>query len=126
MLFSQIWPWVRTTLEASKVRVEQDDVNYGGFYEDFHTRIDNFEGQIGARLCEVQFPNLPDMHEKMAILQSEVRLLTESYFLVLSLVIPTFMQPFPKLAPIVFDLFMKDDVALIIGAKGGLRRTYKI
>lgn len=63
--------------------------------------------------------------QRVYILWSKVILLVERHIVIILLVIPNFTQPLPRPVPIVFDLFVDDDEALIIGAKKGYKLELK-
>lgn len=79
-LLGQIPPWVRTTLETSKARVEfrmMDSTER--FTKKLHRKIDSFVISIRERLCDAWVPDLSSLEGEVATLRSEVRKLAESH-----------------------------------------------
>lgn len=53
------------------------------------------------------------LREKVSKLRSQVHSLAENHIPVIPLVIYLLTQPLPRLAPLIFDLFIEDEEALI-------------
>lgn len=127
MLFTKIHPSIWTTLETSKARVESRMMlSIKGVLREFLARIYSFEGRIGVRLCEVYELNLLSICEKIVILRSEVISLSETYFPIVSSVIPTFIYLLSRLSPIVFNYLQRMIWTWLLGTRKFMRRTYKI
>ena len=73
-LVSQFKPWVRTSIEASKVRVEARMTSaMGKFMCELHGRIDSFKHRMGSRLREAHISDLTGLTKEVDAFREEVQ-----------------------------------------------------
>lgn len=89
------------------------------FIRELYWCIKSFKARIGPYLWEVQVLYLLGLCGEVAALRYEMYLLAEIHILFIPLVIPSFTQLLDKTTTMIFNLFAKDDEAIIYGVKRG-------
>lgn len=92
------------------------------YAREMHAHIDSFETRMSEWLCEVKILDLSGPREEIDTLHSQVQLISKSHILVVPPIILSLIHPLPRAHIVEYDLFLDDDVALIIGAKRGCEK----
>lgn len=80
----------------------------------FHSLIDAIKDRVLSQFSSIEISDIGDIKDEVDLFRVEVHTLTKSHISSITLVVSLIIQPLPLNVPKHFDLFMEDDMTVLI------------